>query len=339
MNTLLWIGIVFGMVVILVGVILAYLRFRMGPMFSGGEVKEPTMSPESGERTASETRIDKNVQFTVYRPATIVPEREYTLLAFAHLTKRRADAPQSEPHPVAEVQRLATKILSDQQAKYEPARLERGFSVPQKGWLLFVPEIEGCTFNPPTQTVQWLNSVQKVEFGLTASAEVDGRDVEGQLTVYLGTTYLTEIPIRIAVDSKFVIPQSQQGMLEETSAEPYRKIFASYSRKDTRIVEDFEAYVQALGDEYLRDVKNIRAGEVWSEKLEELIKNASVFQLFWSSNSMTSEFVKQEWEYALALNREKFIRPVYWEDPRPEKKPDLPPPDLDRLEFYKFPTV
>jgi hypothetical protein len=36
---------------------------------------------------------DEDVQFTVYRPRAVVPERWYTLLAFAHLAAKRGDAP------------------------------------------------------------------------------------------------------------------------------------------------------------------------------------------------------------------------------------------------------
>jgi hypothetical protein len=42
----------------------------------------------------------------------------------------------------------------------------------------------------------------------------------------------------------------------------YRKIFASYSHKDLHIVEQIEHLARALGDEYLRDWKHLRAGEV-----------------------------------------------------------------------------
>ena len=282
--------------------------------------------------------IDKNVQFTVYRPSTIVPEKWYTLLAFAHLSKRRPSAPKDEPDPIETVRVLAEKILKDQPAEYEPAKLDRGFVVPQKGLLTFVPLIEGCVFNPPNQSIHWLKDVHKVEFEMKASDEVDGQAVEGQMSVYLGHTILTEVPLRINVDSQYVEPQARPDVFEESSAEPYRKIFASYSHKDTEIVEDFENYLEAVGDQYLRDVKTLRSGEVWSERLEEMIRDASVFQLFWSSNSMPSKFVKQEWEYALRLGRPKFIRPVYWEEPMPESKPDLPPEALKRLHFHKLPT-
>ncbi len=39
-------------------------------------------------------KLDENVQFTVYRPQVVVPEKWYHLLAFAHLSERRENAPE-----------------------------------------------------------------------------------------------------------------------------------------------------------------------------------------------------------------------------------------------------
>jgi hypothetical protein len=47
------------------------------------------------------------------------------------------------------------------------------------------------------------------------------------------------------------------------------------------------------------------------DRLLELIQEADVFQLFWSSNSMRSQYCQQEWEHALALRRPAFVRPLY----------------------------
>ena len=278
--------------------------------------------------------IDKNVQFTVYRPHTIVPEKWYPLLAFAHLSERRAGATEQDPDPIEEVRQQAERILSEQPARYDTAKLDRAFSVPRKGALTFVPMIEGCEFNPPSQSILWQKDVHKVEFEMTASSAVDQRAVEGQVTIYLGSLILAEVALRINVDSQYS-PQSEQQVSER--ADPYRKIFASYSHRDKQIVDDFEEVVQSLGDQYLMDVKTLRSGEVWTKQLEQMIRDANIFQLFWSSNSMISPFVKQEWEYALSLNRANFIRPVYWEKSFPEKKPDLPPDTLRRLHFYRLP--
>lgn len=347
MSTLVWIAVTIFLVVDLF-VVVWFLtrRNKIKQSEEAGEAKAAggPMPPEAAfappgvppPAPAPETLIDKNVQFTVYRPNTIVPQKWYPLVAFAHLSKRREDAPADEPDPIKEVERQAAKILSDQPAKYEATKLDRGFSVPRKGMLTFVPLIEGCEFNPPSQSVLWQKTVHKVEFEMMAAADFDGKDVEGQMTVYLGHMILTEVPLRITIDSKFVAPETDQNVLTPISAEPYRKIFASYSHKDTPIVEDFENYVESLGDEYLRDVETLRSGQNWSEELERMIRDASVFQLFWSSNSMISPFVKQEWEYALGLGRKKFIRPVYWEEPLPKKEPELPPKALSDIHFYKL---
>ena len=69
--------------------------------------------------------------------------------------------------------------------------------------------------------------------------------------------------------------------------------------------------------------------------MRELIDEADVFQLFWSTNSMHSEQVRQEWEHALALDRPNFIRPTYWEQPMPRSAiPLLPPEPLGQLHFH-----
>jgi hypothetical protein len=68
-----------------------------------------------------------------------------------------------------------------------------------------------------------------------------------------------------------------------------------------------------------------------------MIEQADIFQLFWSSNSMLSPFVRQEWEHALRLNRPHFIRPTYWEEPMPmAPEKDLPPEALRRLHFQRI---
>jgi uncharacterized repeat protein (TIGR01451 family) len=291
-------------------------------------------APQSLPESAG-LHMDKNVQFTVYRPETVVPQKWYPLLAFAHLAERRAGATDQEPDPIEEVRQQAARILSEQPARYEPAKLDRAFYVPRKGMLTFVPLMEGCEFNPPSQSILWQKDVHKVEFEMMASSTFDGRAVEGQMTIYLGSLLLAEVALRINVDSQYSTA-SEQRVAER--ADPYRKIFASYSHRDSEIVEEFEEVVEALGDQFLRDVKTLRSGEVWTEQLEQMIRDANIFQLFWSSNSMISAFVKQEWEYALSLNRANFIRPVYWEKRFPEKKPDLPPETLRRLHFHRLPT-
>jgi hypothetical protein len=121
---------------------------------------------------------------------------------------------------------------------------------------------------------------------------------------------------------------------QRTVSAPYRKIFASYSHKDTGIAEYVEYHMGLLGDTYWRDVHVLRSGEVWQDALKRLIEQADIFQLFWSHNAMHSEHVTAEWKHALTLERPEFIRPIYWEEPLPRiQERDLPPEALLRLEF------
>jgi hypothetical protein len=291
-------------------------------------VKSPAISPQP-------LYVDENVQFTVYRPRVVQPRKWYPLLAFAHLAERRPDAPADEPDPVAEVYRQAKEVLGKQAKDYHDVTQDSRAAVPREGEITFVPEVPGVEFNPPRRTFLWQEQVHREEFRLRAAAELDGKTVRGRMTVFLGTLILADVALSIKVDSS-ARPASEEPA-EPASARPYRRIFASYSHRDLHVVQQVEHFTRAMGDEYLRDWTHLRAGEVWNDRLMQLIEQADVFQLFWSNNSMQSPYVRQEWEHALSLGRPNFIRPVYWEEPLPAS-PDgsLPPEELRRIHFQKL---
>ena len=52
---------------------------------------------------------------------------------------------------------------------------------------------------------------------------------------------------------------------------------------------------------------------------------------------MESQYVRQEVQHALRLNRPHFIRPTYWEEPLPEDpRRGLPPDELRALHFHRL---
>jgi tetratricopeptide (TPR) repeat protein len=277
--------------------------------------------------------LDDNVQFTVFRPSAVQPARWYSLLAFAHLSENRPDAAANEAEPAAEVQRQAEQVLGSQIGLFKRLVQDSSHPVPQYGQLRFVPDVPGVAFNPPESAFFWTESVHRAEFRLCADRALDGQLARGALSVYLGRLLVAEITLAILVDRRTTTstPTSQHGM-------PYRRIFASYSHDDSAVVQEFEHHVESLGDTYLRDVTSLRSGEVWSERLAQMISDADVFQLFWSWNALRSPFVRAEWEYALGLGRDHFIRPVFWESPLPST-PDLPPPRLRALHFRRVAPV
>ena len=118
---------------------------------------------------------------------------------------------------------------------------------------------------------------------------------------------------------------------EEANARMYHQddIFISYSHRDTDIVNNCKKAYEALGHNVLIDFETLRSGQKWNAELIRMIERANIFQLFWSENSSTSEYCRQEWQYALQLNRgEGFIRPVYWKEPVP-----TPPAELSEYHF------
>ncbi len=279
--------------------------------------------------------VNDDVQFTVYRPSVVTPARWHTLLAFAHLSERRPGALPGEPDPIQEVHRQAQRELGDDFSKYSTIVQDSGQPIPAEGALTFVPEIEGVEFNPSQVTFLWQENVHRELFRFRASAVLDGRVARGHFTVFLGSIIVAQLTLNIRVDS-----HAATTATDFTTAPRFRKIFASYSHKDAHIVDQFSCYVRAFGDEYLRDVISLRPGEEWNEGLRKLIDAADVFQLFWSSNSMRSDCVKEEWGHALSLGRQNFIVPVYWEEPLPASRTEnLPPEELGKLHFYKVPAA
>ncbi|HUT95025.1 MAG TPA: TIR domain-containing protein [Thermoguttaceae bacterium] len=313
----------------------------------GDEAPDAALSRQTGAQFRSQAGaeashpVDENVQFSVYRPKVVQPERSYPLLAFAHLAERRPDAPKDEPDPIQEVQRQARLVLEEKFDEYGDVRQDGSEPLPHLGEITFVPEIPGVRFNPSSRSFFWEReeSVHREEFRLRASPQLDGQTARGRLTVFLGNVIVAEVALAIRVDSSH---RAEPSALPTDLAfgRPYRRIFASYSHEDVAIVEEFEWHFKSVGDRYLRDWIDLRAGEAWCERLEELIREADVFQLFWSTKAMRSPFVRQEWEYALALGRPYFIRPVYWEEPMPsDPDEDLPPEALLRLHFQRLPSA
>jgi len=314
------------------------------PTKSEGPGPSPaSVEPGRSRETGIPPVVDENVQFTVYRPQAIRPGVWYPMLAFAHLAERRPDAAADAPDPIEQVRALAHQALGDLASAYASPTSDSRGAIPKEGELTFVPTMDGVEFNPPHRVFRWLEDVHKEEFRLRADTGHEGSVLRGQLTVFLGAFILADVNLAIKLDETAAQPPAAPGSpgvapwskLEPAQASPYRKIFPSYSHLDNNIVEQAQRLGAAMGDVYLRDRTALRSGEEWNARLLELIDEADVFQLFWSSNSMRSEYVRQEWEYAYSLARRNFIRPTYWEEPMPHSDdPLLPPDSLQSLHFH-----
>ena len=290
--------------------------------------------PASESRELTEPIVvDDDVQFTVYRPRNVHPEEWRRLLVFAHKTEP-FESHGVRVDPIEQVALEAEALLGQESSSYVRVARDSDADLPRGTTIRFVPDVEGIEFNPPVREFSWQLPVHREEFLFRADRRLQGRVAHGLLSVFVGTVLIADVSLSIRVDSG-----SSDSDPEAVPAARYRKIFASYSHLDAAIVENVGRVVAAIGDEFMRDVDNLRSGQIWSSELKGYIRECDVFQLYWSSNSMTSDLVSYEWHYALALNRPGFIRPVYWETPRPvSPERNLPPPELDRIHFSYLPV-
>jgi hypothetical protein len=296
----------------------------------------------AAEGASPQSAPDENVRFTVYRPKTVRPRKWYPMVAFVHLDELPAEASEGDPDPRNEVEGQADRLLGPAAGEFDRNTVDSRHAIPREGELTFLPEMDGIDFNPPLQSIRWMENVHRVEFRLRARPALDQGTARGRLVVFLGPFLLADVPLTIRVDGSYVESVDSQDW-EPAVAPAYRKVFASYSHQDEAVVTQVESHVESIGDRYLRDCRNLRSGEPYDERLLEMIEEADVFQLFWSTNSMRSDYVRREWEHAISLRPKKgryFIRPIYWEDPFPEDTANgLPPDSLRRLHFSRLKTV
>src|SRR5262249_37438904 len=154
----------------------------------------------AGDSNASSILGTDDVQFTVYRPCAVRPGKWYSLLAYAHLARRRDGDSGDHPDPVVEVERQARAALAELAGAYTKIRQDSGQPIPKGGAMSFPLELPGVEVNPPSRAFYWVETIHKEEFRLRAPAELAGQTVRGRLTALLGPLLLAELTVAIAVD-------------------------------------------------------------------------------------------------------------------------------------------
>lgn len=291
---------------------------------AGREAAGAVATPAPRPSPVPPAPADDDVQLTVYRPPAVAAGRWSSLVAFVHRGAVFVADDGTVVDPVARVRRAAARMGFPDHGRVTAdavAALPRGTELVLEPWL------EQAELNPPRVSLRWEEPVHHAEFRFRTVGGPDGPR-RGGLRLYLGVVVLAEVRFTIRVGTA---PPTEAAP-ERVAATGYRRIFASYSHLDAEIVTRVAETIAITGDRYLIDARELRSGERWDERLAELIESAQIFQLFWSTHSMRSPFVRREWEHALALDRPDFIRPVYWERPLPSDG-DLPPERLRRYHF------
>ena len=286
----------------------------------------PAAAPPAGSLL-----IDDNVKFTAYRPAILVPGKWRRMMVFMHL---------DEALTLTEIETRARQVLSadsygsviiGESDEYRPV-VDNRFPIVQEDEITLIPEVPGIRFNPPRRSFSWATGLRMhaESFFIYAPFSLTDQSVRGRISVFFKQLLLAEIALdlRVAKDST----PKEEGWAKGAD-QRFRKVFPSYSNHDVEVVEAM-VQLQTIGSEYLRKVVKMRSDQQWDEGLPATIADADVFQLFWSRNAAQSAQVEKEWRHAITLQREAFVRPVYWEIPMAEA-----PEPLRRLRFCFLPSI
>ena len=259
------------------------------------------------------------IQFKAYYPKEVKPEVWYSVLAYAYIEM------------VEELVRKDSETyLGTKSKQYRKGEAKTTQSITRGTEITVVPELPGCQFNPSRSSILWLEDMHRLEFRMRATNNAPGFSLNtsgnGRISFYVGSILIAEIKMSVycsdEVDTDPDYPDT------DSTAEQYKSVFVSYAHNDTSIVRELEKAYVALGMKYLRDVNILRSGEKWNPALLKKIEEADIFQLCWSTAAKKSTYVKQEWQHALKLQRQSFLRPVYWETPMPD-----PPDELRSIHF------
>jgi class 3 adenylate cyclase len=285
----------------------------------------PDGSPPLGEPDRLDEEKPKPIQFTVYHPQEICPEYWYTLLVYIHLPEKR-ELIESDKDI-----RLSADVAYGKRNSIAFKEIERYAQVD------ILPELPGCMFNPPTQRILWIEDWHRVEFRLKASDKNKnipfGEAVNGIISFYIESVLVGEVKIWTLLSKKPELGP-MKSKLTTASADPYSEIFVSYSHEDQDVVDKVTRAYKVLGMRLLQDISILRSGEAWNSSLLNYIEDADIFQLYWSEASKRSNYVEQEWRYALTQDKPNFIRPVYWNKPLPD-----PPEELRQFHFSYLPDL
>jgi hypothetical protein len=202
-----------------------------------------------------------------------------------------------------------------------------------------IPECNLLTFDPVSLTKRWTGEMVRFGFDFRPTEAKIDEVLSIRISIQIGAVEIAHLNcLSEVVEGAAEVPPIPAAMpvnnpLAEAKAkyqsqgvQPYQRIFISYSRQDTEIVDAFRFAQLALGNEVFMDTYSIPPGVDWRAYLAKAIDEAEIFQLFWSENSASSENVRHEWEYALEQKCPdtqcvSFIRPMYWSKPLP-KVPD-----------------
>jgi TIR domain len=100
-------------------------------------------------------------------------------------------------------------------------------------------------------------------------------------------------------------------------------VFVSYSRHDEQLVKPLAGLLGAAGDDAVfLDVSSIKPGDLWKQKIEDAVRDASVFIVCWCCECEHSTFIAYEIEMALKSGEKRLVPVLLCGSPLPSTLAD-----------------
>ena len=244
-------------------------------------------------------------RFSVFHPMLLQPGQWLDLAVYLH-----------EPG-------IDSFVRQDHLARYEgkpgetpERRSALRYTLKPGAAVTIVPALPGCRINPPRATVEWWENFHRVNFRVMANPGAPGYaegQGEGAILFFVGPLLVGEQRLAYAVGRERAHPISNTASL---AADTFDAVFPAYAPQDGEIADRFAAVGTQLDSPFLTEILEMR-GREWERDILKRIEAAERFQLFWSAAAARSPHLEEEWKFALALARERFIRACYWRHPAP----------------------
>ncbi len=284
------------------------MKENMSPV-TGAIVKDSVITSSKVTKldpiNAAEKRSDP-VHFTVTGPPQVKHNSSFILNIWAHLENQ-----------LIEVNKRAKESNANQPILVKTIGPHL---IPQGIKIAFTVEIEDFIIDNREECVLWNGDIASANFLVKVPDSIESGVYGGTIRIFTDGISIARVNFLIEVNDS-----SSQWQLSDMPYDVfrYRKAFVSYSSKDRNQVLARIQGIQKVAPnlEIKMDIKDLRSGENWKEKLREFIDQCDIFYLFWSQNAKESPWVEKEWKCAYKHKGIDFIDPVPLESPE-----HVPPP-------------
>ena len=250
-------------------------------------------------------RTDDDVRFTVARPAGLRAMRWETMLVLAHRGDRYVGERGETVDPQAEAEARIHSLFGADVP--ERTTVASAGAIPRGTELVVDADVPGVETVVRDSPLTWSGDLAEVLVQVRAPATLVGRSVAGWVRVFSGPLLVAEAEVHFAVvaDGAPIPPAPAPAAMRR-----FRRVFPCFSPADAELVRGLAATAAALGDvEYVEGVLD-HDGTAPDDWMVPALGEADVFQLFWSTSSMTSTRCRRQWEAAVALDRPRLRAPA-----------------------------